>query len=168
MTRQRFVVCVLFVTILFGVARQAAQACAIEGKVNDYYKYLFDNLCPNDNPDGCLQPTSYTATRSDGRRVRVTGVYRWYHEHATWKDADGVARVHLLPHFVLTHMRNLRDAYEACPDQFFHTQLYNQIDWVNPGARTKAPVRFGSSGSHRSSSTAARSGVHAALMRTAR
>jgi hypothetical protein len=140
MIRRRVIGGVLLLTVLLGVSRDAAEACTSEPKVLAYHAYVTENLCPNDNPDGCLQPTSYIATRSDGRRVRVTGVYRWLHEHAIWKDADGVERVHLLPHFVLTYMRALRDAYEVCPDQVFLTQLYNQIDYVMSRTVTRGTV----------------------------
>ena len=122
MARQGFLAWAISVAVLFGFSREA-DGCALDGNVYEYWLHIAQHRCPD--PDGCLERTSYIATRSDGRQVRVTGVYRWNHENAKW---DG--RIHLLPHFVLDYMRKLRDAYEECPDTYFHTQLFNQIDYL--------------------------------------
>jgi hypothetical protein len=103
--------------------------CAWEDKW-PYYDYLNNNQCMDPSQDGCLELTSYLATRSDGRQVHVDGVYRWRDARARWQDPDGTERDHLLTHFVLQYMRELRKTYNKCPSDYFHTQLFNQIDYA--------------------------------------
>ena len=109
-------------------AQQCDVCCGAE--VQKYLQYVADTICTETNQNECLEPTSYIATRGDGRRVLVNGVFRWrQYPNDTWRDCpDCEERVHLLPHFIREYMEMLRDAYEVCPG--FHDQLYNQIDYL--------------------------------------
>lgn len=86
-----------------------------------YECYVKAHRCDAQLTTGCLKATSYLATRSDGRQVRVSGVYRWY-------DSQQVQGFEL-PHFLLEYMRLLREAYRAEP-LTYRNQLYNQIDFL--------------------------------------
>jgi hypothetical protein len=86
-----------------------------------YEDYLEAHRCTSSTSNECLEETAYLATRSDGRRVKVEGVYQW-------RDRDAAPGL-LLPHFLLDYMKLLRNAYDAFPD-LYRTQLFNQIDFL--------------------------------------
>lgn len=102
-------------------AAVVAPAPLFADAVSEYEAYLADNRC-DPKPDNCLEGVSYTAQRSDGRFVRITGVFRW-RLVAQQKNAE------VLPHLLLPFMRKLRDAYGESPD-VYGEQLYNQIDYL--------------------------------------
>jgi hypothetical protein len=85
-------------------------------------------VCTSDQDTDCLEPTSYIATRSDGRKVKVSGVYHWRAAGDTWGDHGFTPRKRLLVHFLTTYLKKLRNAYSACPNYF--TQAYNQVDFI--------------------------------------
>lgn len=97
--------------------------------VDEYWEYLSVHLCTTALPEDCLEQTSYTATRSDGTRVVVDDVYKYVKADVPESDAP----VH--PHFLLTYMRKLREAYRA--DISFESDLYNQIDYLLQFAETR-------------------------------
>jgi hypothetical protein len=102
--------------------------------VQSYYAYLNGTsseepaLCTSDDDTDCLEPTSYIATRSDGRRVKVSGVYHWRAAGDTWGDYGFTPRKRLLVHFLMGYLKKLRNTYDACPN--FFTQVYNQVDFI--------------------------------------
>jgi hypothetical protein len=103
--------------------------------IQAYNVYLAEKTCSSTLTNKCLEQTSYVATRSDGRRVNVGGVYRWRESdgvhYDTWADdhQPGVVKKRVLVHFILAYMKKLRDAYATCPGAYF-TQAYNQVDFV--------------------------------------
>jgi hypothetical protein len=119
------------------IATNPSAGCGFEGAVAAYWEYLSQNICSQSKPNECLEPTAYLATRSDGRQVKVEGVYRWRADNMTWADPDDVVRKHLLPHFVLQYLRRLRNAYNQCPSGYYYAQLYNQIDYLVSQAATR-------------------------------
>lgn len=87
----------------------------------NYDAYLREYVCKEPSGTGCLYETSYTATRSDGRKVKVGGVY-------AWRDVNAPADV-FITHFLVQYMKNLRNAYADYPE-IYHQQLYNQTDFI--------------------------------------
>ncbi len=81
--------------------------------------YISANTTPNDT--GWLERTSYVATRGDGRRVEVDGVYRWV-------DPDDTSGL-LLIHFLVEYLKALRNAYAEHPANY-KDRLFGQIDFV--------------------------------------
>ena len=51
-------------------------AASLAGGVQDYNQYVNDSRCSR-GQDNCLEEVSHVAERSDGRRVRITGIFRW-------------------------------------------------------------------------------------------
>jgi hypothetical protein len=116
-----------------GTVGLAAVLCPVWA-TRDYYAFLYGTddgdpeLCTGAGDTACLEQTSYIATRSDGRQVRITGVYRWRAEGDTWGDHGFTPRKRLLVHFLTDYLKALRHSYEGC-DAFF-TQIYNQVDFI--------------------------------------
>ncbi|MEK6555495.1 MAG: hypothetical protein AABZ31_09660 [Bdellovibrionota bacterium] len=105
--------------IIFFMSCAGAQGQGVAGA--KYETYLQDNLCSKTKISHCLKPTTYVATRSDGRKVKVSGVYDYFMK-------DSVPGV-FLPHFLLTYMRNLRNAYQENPAAYGQI-FYNQNDFL--------------------------------------
>jgi hypothetical protein len=100
-----------------------------------YREYIDENHCDGGDND-CLDVTSYTATRSDGRRVTVDGVFRWRRPHDSWRAyGESAARPQLLPHYLGEYLKKLRNAYEVCPELF--EQVYNQVDYMVTESRSR-------------------------------
>ena len=85
-----------------------------------YLKYVQENIFSFFNQQNCLKPTQYIATRSDGRKVKVTGIYDWI--------GEGENKNLFQPHFLLEFMRKLRNAGEENPA--YSNQLYNQVEYL--------------------------------------
>ena len=65
-----------------------------------------------------LKRTSYKATRSDGRKVKISGVYFWKRDkHERFE-----------PHCLTQFIKLLRNAYNSSPE--YGQQLYNQLDFL--------------------------------------
>ncbi len=90
------------------------------GKVQEYFEYLSANKCSK-GKDDCLEKVDHVVIRSDGRRVRVSDIYRW-------RKAAYLKYAKVLPHFMLGYMRKLREAYRDDPT--FGRRFYNQIDYL--------------------------------------
>lgn len=86
-----------------------------------YEDYVARNLCSASKPDDCFNITSYVATRSSGRKVKVDGVYSFY-------DKDSVQGIPL-PHLMLTLLRLMRNAQNENP-KLYSTVFFNQIDYM--------------------------------------
>ena len=120
--RALFVACVSGLAGIASGEVTAALLCNADPAIK-LEAYVEETRCAEDNKTECLEPTSYTAVRSDGPQVKVSGVMRWQSDNALWSG-----RQHLLPHFVVSYMRALRRAYAEC--EAYHDQLFNQIDYV--------------------------------------
>jgi hypothetical protein len=115
------------------LAEQAAavENCGTDGPVGAWLDYIGTQSCASDDANDCLLPTSYIATRSDGRKVRVYGVFRWKAANDTWTAIDeSEPRPHILPHFMVGYLKKLRNAYEACPSDYFYGKVYDQVDYL--------------------------------------
>jgi hypothetical protein len=98
-------------------------------KWQEFWEYFNKTSCSLPSQQDCLQETSYTARRSNGRKVNIEGVYTWRTTGTVWLD-DGVSRHHLTPHFVLGYLRALRNAYRENGNDYFRKRLYDQIDYM--------------------------------------
>jgi len=85
-----------------------------------YETYVRENKCHSDNSIKCLKETSYVATRGDGRKVKISGVFEWVGENPN----DHLFK----PHFLMDYIRKLRNAYSS--NSKYGDQLYNQIDFL--------------------------------------
>ncbi len=83
-----------------------------------YETYVQNKRCSDGKSVNCLEKTSYTAIRSDGRKVRVEDVYNLK------SNKNGIFE----SHFLTEYIKLLRNAYYASPK--YGSQLYNQIDYL--------------------------------------
>lgn len=89
-----------------------------QSAIEKYEIYVQNNSCLAGKSVNCLERTSYTAIRSDGRKVRIDGVYNWK------SSKNGIFE----SHFLTQYIKLLRNAYYSSPE--YGSQLYNQIDYL--------------------------------------
>jgi hypothetical protein len=82
--------------------------------------YVPSNLCCNEDTTSCFVEINYIATRGDGRKVKVAGIY----DYRGIPEYKGVFH----PHFLHEHLRELRNLYEA--DSSYAGQLYDQVGYM--------------------------------------
>ncbi len=111
-------------------AQPVVGECSVwTGAYHAYLSYVAAASCTGTAADDCLEPTSYVATRSDGRRVNVSGVYRWRLAGDRWADPGStVVKPRVLVHFMTEYLKKLRNAYEECPE--LYGKVYDQVDFI--------------------------------------
>ena len=121
---QQWCVGIAFTLALFSKSAFGHTCAAAERQL---VAYLQLNLCSDSTANRCLASL---------KEELSPHVYYWRNGSESWKGQDGQTVQHLLPHFLLSYLRRLRDFYSACglPKE---DQAWTQVEAITAQAQLR-------------------------------